>query len=62
MEPLRSGRGRMEMPCLGRGLWAPFRAFLLSLTKASGQPHTSHLLHGQRSSLGQPGALTACSS
>lgn len=40
---LRSGLGRMEMPCLGRDPWAPFQAFLPNLTKVSGQPHTSHL-------------------
>uniref|UniRef100_A0A8D2E5F7 Uncharacterized protein n=1 Tax=Theropithecus gelada TaxID=9565 RepID=A0A8D2E5F7_THEGE len=33
--PLRSGCGRMEMPCLERGPWAPFQALLPSLTKAS---------------------------
>lgn len=60
MEPLRSGHGRMEKPCLGRGPWAPFQAFLLSLTKVSGQSHTSHLLHGWWGLLGQPGTLPAC--
>lgn len=35
---LTSGRGRMEMPCLGRAPWAPFQALLLSLTKVSGIP------------------------
>lgn len=33
---LRSGRGRMEMPCLGRGPWVPFQALLPNLTKVSG--------------------------
>lgn len=36
MGPLRSGRGRMEMPCLGRGPWVPFQALLPNLTKVSG--------------------------
>lgn len=35
MGPLRSILGRMEMPCLGRGPWAPFQALLPNLTKVS---------------------------
>lgn len=62
MGPLRSDRGRMEMPCLGRGRWAPFQDFLPNLTKVSGRPHTSHWPCAWWGSLGQPGALTARSS
>lgn len=64
MGPPRSGRGRMEMLCLGRGPWAPFQALLPNLTKVSGahqlpcppswQPHTSHLPLGWWGSVGQP--------
>lgn len=56
MGPLRSVLGRMEMPCRGRGPWAPFQAFLHNLTKVSGQPHP------HTCSLGQPCALITCSS
>lgn len=43
MGPLRSGFGRMEMPCLERGPWAPFQALLPSLTKVSGAPPAAAL-------------------
>lgn len=54
---LTSGRGRMEMPCLGRAPWAPFQALLLSLTKVSGIPgppprHFCSAPQGREGSLG----------
>lgn len=36
MGPLKSGCGRMEMPCLGRGPWGPFPAPPPNPTKVSG--------------------------
>lgn len=40
--PLRSGRGRMEMPYLGKGPWVPFPALLPNLTKVSEEPQLPH--------------------